>query len=195
MILSDAIPGLATVSNEFREKQLEGYLGLEAPVCGIFVAPFTPRMQLELEGSGNNFLVRGEVNADDVLQFMHRILPNFSRSNRDQKTCLTKFLCTRDALVCATEITDYILKAHESRPDLGSSSESFNAASWSSVLCDLFAEQYGWAWETVLDTPWRVIWQQHQRIIERKDKTYSQKAPGDRALRQKWIAEHVGGRS
>lgn len=186
-------PEIGQLSAAFRAEQLEAFLRIEPPVCGIEVKPFTPRMGLELELAGNAFVVGGLATAEDALQLIHRISAKFSAGDKQQPKELARVLIDKAPV---DEIQAYLKRSHaisecfsdpssvDRRPPLDSA--------WASHLVDVFGARYGWSIDEILDTPYRILWQQMNRVLEEKNPDFKQRNPEGSRIKAEYLKSLEG---
>ena len=183
--LNDVIPGLGDAEYRFRDKELQAFAGIEPHICGVVpVLPFTPRMFLELDSADNGFFRPKPLEAGDVLTFLWRVSPEFSRTDKEKRALFNATLgVTLEFDKAVEDIIAYVLRAWEGKP-LYKKDDSGSMGSWPSRLVHVFASNYGWTEEYVLDMPYRRLWQYANRILEASDKEYIQRSPEAMKLRQ-----------
>jgi hypothetical protein len=184
-------PEIGRISAQFREDQLEAFLRIEPNLCGEPVVPFTPRIAAELQLAGNSFCAGGTHRAEDVLQFVHRIHRDFSKDNSRQVRDLAGRLSGKAPI---PEIDQYLARANATSFGVGGRKEQEGAvprsdSCWASILVDIFCSRYAWSIDEVLDTPFRILWQQMCRVVESKDPDFVQRAPKVMEIRQKYLEE------
>ena len=188
--LYDKIPGLREAENRYRESGFEAFSGVEPSICGtVEVLPLTPQMFLELEGCENAFLFNRPIKPADILQFLWRVSPVFSRTDNEKQSDFNKaaggLLNYEDAI---QEICEYILRAFANKPDYGTLNAQ-SVAAWPSYLVDIFATNYHWTEQEVLNLPYRRLWQYYTRIIERKDPDFNERPPEVRRLMADFLTD------
>lgn len=191
----DFIPGVREAEVQFRDEQLEGFAGVEPDICGmISVVPLTAQIYIELSGAGNAFFNREENNGIvtpvDVAQFLWRVNPGFSRTNKELRQEFHTIISVLNFDQAVLEILEYIRRAWSAMPQWpGSPGSSPSAGVWPSRIVDMFASEYGWQEEYILNVPFRRLWQYANRILERKSDKYTHKCPEAMRLREQWLKE------
>jgi hypothetical protein len=183
----DLIPGLRETEEAFRDEQLEAFTGIEIPICGIEVRPFTPRMFIELDGVENDLMrdVKGP-RVEHLAMFLWRISQEFDRLNAGKRA---RFLCQFRRVEygpAVLGVRDYLRRTYSAMPLIGGRGET--VAVWPSVLVHLIAKEYGWTEDVILDTSFRRIWQYLNRIFESRDPKYRQACSESLRLRAEWLA-------
>ena len=190
--LEDCRQEILAVQSAFRVEQLEGFLRMEPDLCGVPVVPLTPRIALELELAGNAFFSRGQpLTAEDVVQFVHRISVGYRAGDRKQIRRLSRLLYDKKA---PAALQAYLERSHGACPSYGkkeSKDVSLSDACWASYLVDRLSHRYGWSVDQVLDTPYRIIWQMFQRIMEEQDPDYTQRAPGLAKISEQYMDKQL----
>lgn len=204
--LHELIPGLAKAERDYQDLQIEGFLGVEEPIAGLEVRPFTPRMFLELDYARNGCL--GEVRDPDpvhVEQFLWRVSEVFDRERADPakpgspRRLVIAALAAADYLETVSAIHEYLRKAWASTPTpiqrsgrgslRGGRRTPKSAGTWVSALVDAVASQYAWTENEVLDCAFRRLWQYANRILERNVPEYAQICPDAMRLRDEFLIE------
>lgn len=191
----DFIPGLREAEAKFREEELDSFAGVEPDICGLVeVVPLTPQIFIELSGSGNAFFNRertsGIVTPVDVAVFLWRVNPGFNRKDKERRQLFNQVVSLLPFDQAVSDIEDYIVRSWSAMPQWpGSSGGSQSAGVWPSRIVDMFAAEYGWREEYILNMPFRRLWQYANRILERKNADYTHKVPEALRLRQKWLEQ------
>jgi hypothetical protein len=188
--LYDLIPGLREAEEAFRDEQLEAFTGIEAPICGIEVRPFTPRMFLELDGVENDLLREVEApRVEHLGMFLWRISQAFDRFNfRRRRRFLRRFYRRVDYGPAVVQVRTYLKKNYAPMPNIRRGGED-TIAVWPSVVVHVFASEYHWTEDVILDLPFRRLWQYLNRIFEKRDSHYRQKCDAAMKLRAEWLAK------
>lgn len=199
--LHELIPGLAQAERDFQALQIEGFLGVEAPIAEVDVLPFTPRMFLELDYAGNDCLLGvRDPNPIHVEQFLWRISERFDRSASDPKKpgsprrAVIAALASHPYIETVDQIHAYVKTAWTSEPmpfvvRTGKKRRAApkSAGTWVSSIVDAIASEYGWTEAEILDLPFRRLFQYVNRILERAIPEYSQPCPEVLRLRDELL--------
>ena len=192
-------PEIALASKAFRQEQLEAWLGIELPICGVEVLAFTPRMAMELEISGNAFVEPGQpILWVDMVQFMHRISEDYiigpmtyAKMWRLMRLRRHLFKCKADEV--SRGIMEYLSRTHAARPSFQKTDQPDLVPSdscWMSYIVDSLC---GWyphlTIGAALDMPYRIMWQLWNRRLESINPEYRQRAPAVMQARQKYLDE------
>lgn len=186
-------PEIGQLSAAFRADQLAAFLRIEGPICGVEVLPYTPRMGMELEIAGNSYVVGGLATAEDSVQFIHRVSVQFSRGDRKQPGAIAAAVMDKAPV---DEIKAYLKRSHAvadcfSDPDSREKAPPVDS-SWASHLVDIFCGRYGWSIDDVLDTPYRILWQQMNRVLEDKNPDYRQRNPETGRIKAEYLKSLEG---
>lgn len=192
-------PEIASASRAFRQEQLEAWLGVELPVCGVEVVALTPRIAMELELAGNGFVAPGEPEGwIEAIQFIHRISKGYiagpiSYRKMWQLLRLRRHLFRQKADQVFSEIRAYLSRTHAARPNFQRSAQPDFVPSdscWMSYVVDSLC---GWyphlTVQAALDMPYRIMWQLWNRQLEKANPDYRQRAPAVMEARQKYLEE------
>lgn len=186
----DFIPGLKEAETKFRDEQIEAFAGVEPDICGMIgVLPFTPQMYLELSGAGNRLLAAEVVTPIDVAQFLWRVSPGFSRTAKPKvKKAFHLCISVLPFDQAVDELLAYVSRAWAPMPNWpGGGAATPSAGVWPSRIVDMFAKEYGWTEEYILNLPFRRLWQYANRVLERKSDKYTQRCPEVLRLRAEWL--------
>lgn len=193
--LYDLIPGLREAEENYKREQAEAFAGVEPDICGVVsILPFTPQMFLELDGAGNAFFHKKPINPEDIAVFLWRTSPIYQRAADDLRRFFVGSLATLDYQQSALEICEYIRRSWSGRPSTGKLSTP-SLGQWPSRIVHLFASEYGWSEEYILNLPFRRLWQYANRIKEERNNEYRETCPDAMALRSRWLQEQNQGRN
>jgi hypothetical protein len=191
----DFIPGIREAEEKFHEEVLESFAGVEPDICGMVeVVPLTPQIFIELSSAGNAFFNRekteGIVTAVDVAVFLWRVSPGFERKDKERRQLFNQVISLLPFVDAVKEINEYIIRSWSAMPQWpGAAGPSKSAGVWPSRIVDMFASEYGWREEYILNMPFRRLWQYANRILERRVENYTHKVPEVLRLRQKWLEQ------
>jgi hypothetical protein len=190
--LHDLIPGLREAEEQYRAESFEAFAGVEPRICKAFeILPLTPRMFLDLEGGECGFVVKNGRDLDerDIALLLWRCSPYYVRGNDDLRRFHQGAIAILPYVQCVGEISDYLRRSLAGMPLWkGKLRATPGVGIWASRLVHLFAKEYGWSEDQVLDMPFRRLWQYANRILEDKDATYKEQAPAALDLRAKFLA-------
>ena len=197
--LHDLIPGLKEAEQEYKENQLEAFADVEPNIAGFLpVRPFTPQMFVELDGARNGFLhprTTG-ITVEDVCQFLWRVSIGFRRTDNAEQDAKHRqlfhaVLGTRlDAATypkAMEDVSAYLLRTWECMP-MWPGGNLTSMGVWPSRLVHMFAREYGWTEEYVMNKPFRRLWQYANRILEGQSEKYVQRSPRAMRIRAEWLA-------
>lgn len=188
--LYDLIPGLKEVEDAYRADGYEAFAGVEAPIAGtVEILPFTPQMFLELDGADNGCVVaKGKaIMPADVLIFLWRTSPKYCRDPEKRRLY---FLSVTDVVYDAavSDIQKYIIRAWQGMPLwITNGKASPSVAQWPSRLVHMFAKNYGWSEEYILNLPFRRLWQYANRICESADPKFKEICGAGQKVRSEWL--------
>lgn len=165
----ESIPGLGDALNEDRAERLAGWVAdRQLELCGIMVRPLTLRDTSYLEAVRNGFVLGGAILPAHILQFFDRIAIKLT----GQK--LAKKVGKLDYDKACQDITDFVVWHYFDAPQSSgpvSSPRAYNQLPIA-YLVDLFASEYGWTRDQILDEPLTVLWQLFESIRMRVDNDY-----------------------
>lgn len=187
--ISDLISGLREAEDQYRQDAAEAFAGVELDICGIPVLPMTPKMFIDLDGAGNAFFGRPgtPITAGDCAAVLWRCSPCYTldpqmRSFFNAHLALTNYNDIVDG------ITAYIERSWSGMPLWpGKPGKEKGLGQWPSRLVHLFAKEYSWKEEYILNLPFRRLWQYANRILEEHDPKYKEKSAKVMKLREEWL--------
>jgi hypothetical protein len=189
--LSDLILGLREAEDRYRRNNADAFAGIEPRICGMIdVAPFTPKMFIDLDGAENAFFGRPgtEIAEADVAVFLWRVSPYYTIND----DAIRRLHIANSAIIpydtAVTEVNEYIKRAWSGMPVWpGSGSRETNLAQWPSRLVHLFGSEYGWLEDYTLNLPFRRLWQYANRILEEVNADFKERCPEAMRLRSEWL--------
>jgi hypothetical protein len=173
--LYELIPGLREAEDAFRDEQLEAFVGIEPPIAGVEVNPFTPRMLIELEGVGNGVALCDEApSSADLAMFVWRISMEFNRRGGWRRALfLARFRRFVEYGPTVVACREYLHRAHAPRPSSNPVAK-LPCSAWLSDWVHIFGIKYHWTVDQTMDTSFRILWQQMNRVREEADPKYRQ---------------------
>lgn len=188
--LETLIPGLASAEAEYRETQLEAFLGVEPLICDVVaLRPFTPRMQIELSAAGNLCVVGNEApKYSDVLLFLWRCSEGFERNARAKRTTFFQACSILPYVKAVGEIDAYLRRSWSGQP-VWSTGGAKSAGIWPSMIVHVMASNYGWTESEILNTPFRRLWQYMHRTFEDQIPGYRHRCTAAMAIRAEWLKQ------
>jgi hypothetical protein len=170
-MLLDQIPGYreAVEAAEMEEESLRdfAYTGWPESICGAEVKQFTPRHFLLLCSIKSPFLCGGDPSPEDVGLFLWVVSPEFKPFDLEARARFLESIITLPYAESVQEIRAYIDRARFDRPSGGSGSTA--VASFFASLVHVFASEYGWSRDQVLDSPMAALYQELRMIIRDHD--------------------------
>lgn len=189
----DFIPGLREAEDRYRQENAEAFAGVEPSICQMMnVLPFTPQMFIELDGAGNAFFAqRGTpITAADVAVFLWRVSPVYVKGNDDLRRLYIAHCAVIPYDKAVSDIQEYIRRSWAGMPLWpGKSGSMRRLGQWPAALVHIFAKEYGWSEETILNMPFRRLWQYANRVLEEHDTKYHEKCGEAMKLRTQWLIE------
>jgi hypothetical protein len=186
--LYELIPGLKEAEYKYKAEQLEGFVGIEPPICGsIHVRPFSPQMYLELEGCGNAFVLHREPTPADAGVFLWRISEKYARMDNKTRDEFIAILSTMSFPEVCLEIHEYRRRAWSGIPQSMGNAESESVGSWVSFVVHKIAINYHWPEQEILNMPFRRLWQYMNRIKEHFNDRYKEQCPDSQRLKNDWL--------
>lgn len=196
--LHDLIPGLREAETRYRDENAEAFAGIEPKICGrVEIAPLTARMFLDLQGADCALVcnVGRPVNDEDVRVMLWRCSPLYRKGDDEVRRFFQASLLELPFEEAVEGLLEYVRRSLAGQPLWkGSIRATPGVGNWAARLVHIFAKQYGWTEDYVLDLPLRRLWQYANRIMEDADATYKEQAPEALRLRQSWLlTKNTGG--
>lgn len=189
--LQDLIPGLREAVELYRAEAFEAFAGVEPKICqAVEIRPLTSRMFMDLEGGECAFVARVDrpVDETDIGVFLWRCSPFYERGNEDLRRYFQANLVFLPFVDARTEIYDFLRRSLAGMPLWkGKVRATPGVGQWQSRLVHMFAKEYGWTEDYILDLPLRRLWQYANRIVEDSDPAYKEQAPAALKLRADFL--------
>lgn len=192
-------PELRRAEELYKEVNAVAFAGVEPDIVGmVAISPLTPKMFVDLEGAGNAFFApKGTpVTAGDLAAFLWRCSPYYTFGKPDSVATRRFFngnLYVVPFHKACDDVNEYIIRSWAGMPiwrRSGKAGESL--AQWPARLVHMFAKEYGWPEEYILNLPFRRLWQYANRILESQDPDYRELCNAAMRLRQKFLEEMNG---
>lgn len=191
--LHDLIPGLRDALARYREENSEAFAGVEPKICGrVEIAPLTARMFLDLQGAENALICRDDRGPDpvDVQVMLWRCSPLYKRGDDDLRRFYQATLLELPFEQTVEDLLEYVRRSLAGQPLWkGSVRATPGVGNWAARLVHIFAKEYGWTEDYVLDLPFRRLWQYANRILEDADSTYKEQPAEALRLRAAWLKQ------
>lgn len=189
--LYDLIPGLREAEERYRSESFEAFAGVEPKICGtVEIKPLTARMFADLEGGECAFLppIKREVDETDVGVLLWRCSPYYARGDEDLRRFFQGSLAVLPFEDTKNEIFEYLRRSLAGMPLWkGKLRATPGIGQWQARLVHMFAKEYGWTEDVILDLPFRRLWQYANRIVEEADPAYKEQAPAALRLRSEYL--------
>jgi len=168
------IPGYQEAVAYESEKRQEAWLGLEPDLCGLPVAPLTLRKILYLNLAGNPFITgEGQATTYHVAEFLWVVSQTFQPAHLKARKRFFRRIRKMEIPLAIEGIDDYLAAAFfDSDPGADTPQRSAPKVDWISNCIHLFASNYGWSAERVLDLPYRQITQLNRCLRAQDPDTY-----------------------
>lgn len=189
--LQDLIPGLREAVEKYRAEAHEAFAGIEPKILGaVDVRPLTARMFMDLEGGECAFVARvdREVDESDVGVLLWRCSPFYVRGDDNLRRFFQANLVWMPFDEAKAAIFEYLRRSLAGMPLWrGKLRATPGVGQWQSRLVHMFAKEYGWSEDYILDLPLRRLWQYANRILEDADPAYKEQAPAALRLRAEFL--------
>lgn len=139
------------------------YTGWSDSICGVEVKQFTPRHFLLLCSLKSPFLCGGDPAPEDVGLFLWVVSLGFKPFDLEARDLFLQSVIDTPYIETVAEVRAYIDRARFDRPSNGSGSTP--VSSFFASLVHVFASEYGWSREQVLDSPFAALYQELRMII------------------------------
>ena len=181
--LYQIIPGLeAAVARECRIRE-QSFLGLPDRIAGIDVPRLTLRHVSWLTQAGSPFVTGGRVTPYDVGAFFLAL----TEARGWRRWWLLRRLSLMDGPALVKAVEAYLEEQFQDAPPRAAG-EPVSYYSGQAGLVDLFASEYGWSADTVLDEPVQRLFQYLKAIKARRNPGAIQFNPSD-SVRGRWLKE------
>ena len=184
----DVAAEIAAKRIEDKEARTCALLGVAEDCADLPANPLTARQMLLLEYAGCAFMCGGEVTPGDVVQFLWVISPEYSTDVKEATAFSRKiggiqFTSAAESIKRWLELQ--LLDIPAGRP-----TGKISGRVWLAQYVDLFAHQYGWSDDRILDTPILRLGQYKNEILARLngDAGEPSSAREDR-LKAEWLRE------
>lgn len=180
--LADQIPGLREAIETEQHIRDTSFLDLPESVCGFDVNPLTLRHVLMLGAVGSPFLRGGHPLPVDVGAFLIIVgdWRGFSKWSNLRKLGRVSFRESVEQVDC------FVKESFQDSP-AESGIESVSYYSFAASIVDVFAKEYGWTEQAILNTPVKRLFQYLKAISRRNgEKTFFN--PSDK-VRGDWLRE------
>lgn len=167
------VPGLGEAREREARERLAAYLDplWEMESCGLRVVQLTPRMYLELLASPlTAAALSGKPNFPGIAALLWRLQKDFRAGDEEQRNAIFHKVAHAKIKALRADLKDYITTTFADQPAAPDGAQG-NPAPWSWVasLVDLFAAEYAWTRATVLDSPFRCLYQEIRCIVRRRN--------------------------
>lgn len=190
--ISDLISGLREAEDRYRQEAAEAFAGVELDICGVPILPMTPKMFIDLDGAGNAFFSKPGtlITPGDCAALLWRCSPCYKVSEPELRSFFNLHLALLDYDALVDGITGYVVRSWSGMPLWpGKVKNEPSLGQWPSRLVHLFAKEYHWQEEYILNLPLRRLWQYANRILEEHDPKYKEKCNEVMRLRQQWLKQ------
>lgn len=193
--LYDIIPGYReAVENESRLRDA-AFLNLPELIADIRVKALTPKHLLLLTLRKSPLVVGGDISVDDLLLFVWVVSEDFDPKDEEKRKAIVSKCLETSPENLMKECADYLnLAFYDSNtgvsPSSKDSTHKSNAIYVSNVslLVDLFASEYGWTPDIVLNLSYKQIWQLVRSIHMRHDNKVIMFNQSDN-VKSQWLAQ------
>lgn len=161
----DVAAEIAAKRIEDKEARTCALLGVAEDCADQPTNPLTARKMLLLEYAGNAFMCGGEVTPADVIQFLWVISPEYSANLKEATEFARKI--GKIQFAPAAESIKRWLELQLLDIPAGRPTGKISGRVWLAQYVDLFAHQYGWSDDQILDTPILRLGQYKNEILAR----------------------------
>jgi len=172
-----------------REARICALLNVCEDCAGLPANPLTFRKLLLLEYAENSFVTGGEVEAQDVVQFLWIISPEYSY-DRKKAGAFSHKVGRLKMEASVQGIIDWLEGQLRDVPR-GSDAGVVTGRVWLAQYVDLFASQYGWDDEKIMDMPLLRLGAYRSEIISRlSGESYEEpSAAKEDKIKGNWLRE------
>lgn len=190
------VPGLGEAREREARERLAAYLDplWEFESCGVRVVQLTPRLYLELAAAPLTAAVMGSVslvvspkrettgeasrgpvgprgpNFAGIGAMLWRLQRDFRAGDEAQRDAIFARVAAAKIRALRADLKEFIALTFADQPTASDGAKG-NPSPWAWVasLVDLFAAEYAWTRATVLDSPFRCLFQEIRCIIRRRN--------------------------
>ena len=156
---------LLTVDVEKRQHDAS-ILDIPEMICTVQVKPFTPRMYCLLGLKQSPIIKGGQVKDTDLLLFMGIVTDTLNDEAKRKE--LVERLVKIEPQQLLDEITTYYENSFIDAPT-SNGKQPFCSSHWLFSIVDLIASAYGWSEETIINLPFKRIWNYVRAMQQRSD--------------------------
>lgn len=186
--MSELITGYAEASERQEQLRDSAFLNLPHSLCGFPCAPLTPLRFAVLIHARSPFVCGGLPLPESVAQFLWALHPEFSYTDTAKRDAFIESVAAVEYGAALEEITAYVeSELLDAPPSGGKPKEAY--WSWLASLVDIFAHEYGWSREAILNQPLSVLFQQIKIINVRNGDKGPQFNRLTDAAKNRWLCE------
>lgn len=178
--MSEPIPNHAEAVKRETDVRDAAFLEITTLICGVEIRQMEPRDFLILSGIDSPFLNGGMPVSADVVKFLWFLSPDYKHGDAEASKRFASAVRKQNGLELLRDIYRYISDTFQDAPG-GKSDSGPNYAGWCAYLIDAIASEYGWPWQTIMRTPFKILYQQVKCIRRRRDPDAIMFNPSDRA--------------
>ena len=172
-----------------REARICALLGVCEDCAGLPADPLTFRKLLLLEYADNKFITGGEVTPQDVIQLLWVVSPQYSKSQKSARAFSQK-IGGMEMEATVESIIEWVTGQLRDLPK-GKATGEVSGRVWLAQYVDIFASEYGWTDEKIMDTPLLRLGAYKSEIVARlSGETYKEpSAANEDRIKGDWLRE------
>ena len=185
------IPGYAEACRREQDNRNLAATLSTVPLCGLAAAQLTPKHLTLLALCGNSF-VQGRVpQPEDVAMFLWFVSPEYCTDRRKRDKFIERGVARLKYRESVAEISEFLDRTFQDAPATGGGEDRPQYIAPVVFLVDVFASQYGWAPETIMETPLAFLFQCLNAIKMRLNPRAIMFNPSD-SIKSKHLRERMG---
>lgn len=185
------IPGYAEACRREQENRNLAATLSTLPLCGIPAAQLTPAHLTLLSLCRNAFIEGREPHPEDVAMFLWFVSPEYCTDTRKRDRFVRRNVGKLPFRKSVAEIDEYLERTFQDSPPRSGNDEGPQYVAPVVYLVDLFAHQYGWSAQEVMNTPLAFLFQCMNAMKQRLKPGAPLFNPSD-ALKSKHLRERMG---
>lgn len=186
------VPGLREAREREARERLAAYLAplTRIEACDVTIVQLTPRLHLELSASPLTAgALLGQPQFAGIAAMLWRLQPGFRRDDTTTRDAIFQKVGAANAKALLADVRDYIDLTFADQPAAAAQAGNPLPWSWIASIIDVFAQEYHWSRDTVLDSSLRCLFQELRCIIHRRNP----KAPFINRHSDRVITRHLCG--
>jgi hypothetical protein len=150
----------------------EAFVGAYESCYGVEVENMSIRHLMMLDGIETPFLKGGSITDSDIALFLWIVSPDFNLSGKGKKEFFKKAVKLK-TIPCVNWIRDYMKRTFQDADTMNQGEKG--QVYFITYFVDVFAREYSWGYNEIMDLPLRVAFQLITSINERNSRKSGEK--------------------